>query len=423
MTSRFVVRRRDLWKPALGAAALVGLRGLPAAAQQQELQLGALFPLTGVAASFGTQQVNGLKLAVQFINEEGGVKGRKVGLVFGDATNNSTAVAGAERLVGSKVPLIFGTASSSLSMAASPVAERAGVVYVEVGALNAELVHRGFKFFFHTRANNEIFARQALGATADVLGPKLGKQPAQMTAVVLHEDGPFGTEVGRIMREMAKKPGMPKIVSVDGYNIAQTKNFGPLILRYQNLKPDVIYWASYPSDSILFWRQAKQQGYTPPSVVAFASGPGTPEFLRGVGKADSNGVFVLDVPLDINPSGLSKTAAALLARFQKAYASSYPGQPLTGNGMVGFAGGWVVLKYVLPLADAFTPAGIQAAMHKADVPEGSLPTGWGVKFDEAGQNVRAFPIGLQWQDGSLVPVWPQKFAQGQAKYLPLPGLK
>lgn len=415
--------RRDLWKPALGAAAALALRIRPGAAQQPELQIGALYPLTGVAASFGTQQANGLKLAVQFINDAGGVKGHKVTLEFGDATNNATAVSGAERLVGSKVPLIFGTASSGLAMAASPVAERAGVVYVETGALNAALNHRGFKFFFHTRANNEIFARQALAVTSDVLASKLGKKPEQMTAVVLHEDGPFGTEVGQLMPELTKQPGSPKIVSVDAYNIGQTKNFGPLILRYQDLKPDVIYWAAYPSDAILFWRQAKQQGYTPPSVVAFSSGPGTPEFLNGVGKEDSNGVLVLDVPLGINPAGLAPEAAALLTKFQNAYASANSGQQLTGNGMVGFAGGWILLKHVLPLAEAFTPEAIQAALHRVDLPEGALPTGWGVKFDESGQNVRAFPIGLEWQDGALTPIWPAKFARSEPKYLPLPGSK
>ena len=394
-----------------------------ARAQAGDLSVGALYPLTGAAAAFGIQQSNGLKLAAQFVNQEGGVKGRQVKFIFGDATNNATAVAGAERLVQSGVPMIFGTASSGLSLAASPVAERAGIVYVETGALNAALTSRGFKHYFRTRANNDIFARRSIAITKEVIAPKLGKQPAQMTAVVLHEDGPFGTELGKFVPDAAKELGGPRILAVNGYNIAETKNFTPLILRYQSLKPDVIYWAAYTSDAILFWRQAKERGYTPPSTVAYTSGPGTPDFLKAMGPEGSNGVLVLDVPLRINPAGMKPEAGALLTRFEKAYKEAYPDQPLTGNAVVGFVGGWIVLKYVLPQAAEFTPAGIRAALQKTDVPEGTLPTGWGAKFDEHGQNVRAFPIGLEWQSGELVPVWPKTFARADAKHLPLAGSK
>jgi hypothetical protein len=179
--------RRDFLRLTATGAAFTVLPARGARAQGGELSVGALYPLTGPAAAFGIQQSNGLKLAAQFVNQEGGVKGRQIKFVFGDATNNATAVAGAERLVQSGVPLIFGTASSGLSLAASPVAERAGVVYVETGALNAALTNRGFKNYFRTRANNDIFARRAIAITKEVIAPKLGKQPAQMTAVVLHE--------------------------------------------------------------------------------------------------------------------------------------------------------------------------------------------------------------------------------------------
>jgi branched-chain amino acid transport system substrate-binding protein len=242
-----------------------------------------------------------------------------------------------------------------------------------------------------------------------------------LAAAVLHEDGPFGTELGQFVPEAAKKAGGPQILAVNGYNVAETKNFTPLILRYQGQKPDVVYWAAYTSDSILFRRQGIERGYTPPCAIAFTSGPGTPDYHAALGNEGSNGVLVLDVPLNINPSGLAGDAATLKARFDQAYKSAYPDQPLTGNAYVGFVGGWIVLKHVLPMASELTPAGIQAAFQKVDVPEGALPTGWGVRFDERGQNTRAFPIALEWQDGRLVPVWPARIATGQPKYVPLPG--
>ena len=351
------------------------------------------------------------------------MQGRQVALTFGDAVNSATAVAGAERLVQSGVPLIFGTASSGLSLAASPVAERAGVVYVETGALNAALTGRDLKFFFRTRSDNQIFADRAIELTKDVIAPRLKKPFNELKAVVLHEDGPFGTELGQFVPAAAKKAGGPEILAVNGYNVAETKNFTPLILRYQSLKPDVIYWAAYTSDSILFRRQGLERGYSPPTAVAFTSGPGTPDYYAAVGKEGSNGILVLDVPLNINPSGVGAEGAALMSKFEQAYKAAYPDQPLTGNAYVGFVGGHIVLKHILPIAAGLKPTDIQAAFQKVDIAEGALPTGWGVRFNERGQNVRAFPVAMEWQDGKLVPVWPSRIATGEPKFIPLAGAR
>jgi branched-chain amino acid transport system substrate-binding protein len=43
-----------------------------------------------------------------------------------------------------------------------------------------------------------------------------------------------------------------------------------------------------------------------------------------------------------------------------------------------------------------------------DKPLYSYATGYGVKFDENFQNIRAFPTVVQWQSGKLVTVFPEK---------------
>jgi branched-chain amino acid transport system substrate-binding protein len=63
----------------------------------------------------------------------------------------------------------------------------------------------------------------------------------------------------------------------------------------------------------------------------------------------------------------------------------------------------------------------RAAVMKMDVPVGSLINGWGVKFDESGQNSneRVQHYMLQWQNGSLVTVWPEELTSNRAKWVPL----
>ena len=53
---------------------------------------------------------------------------------------------------------------------------------------------------------------------------------------------------------------------------------------------------------------------------------------------------------------------------------------------------------------------VRAAMLATDLPEGATPTGWGVRFDERGQNTRARPFVLQWQSGRQVTVSPAEAA-------------
>ena len=62
-----------------------------------------------------------------------------------------------------------------------------------------------------------------------------------------------------------------------------------------------------------------------------------------------------------------------------------------------------------------------ASVLALDLPIGSAVNGWGVKFDEAGQNSneRVQHYMLQWQNGSLVTVWPEELTSNRAKWVPL----
>jgi branched-chain amino acid transport system substrate-binding protein len=53
---------------------------------------------------------------------------------------------------------------------------------------------------------------------------------------------------------------------------------------------------------------------------------------------------------------------------------------------------------------------IREAAMDTDIPLGKTATGWGVKFNEKGQNTRAEPFVTQWRDGKLVTVWPEDAA-------------
>jgi branched-chain amino acid transport system substrate-binding protein len=93
--------------------------------------------------------------------------------------------------------------------------------------------------------------------------------------------------------------------------------------------------------------------------------------------------------------------------------------PTGGHQLAG--GGLWLLKLVLDAAKTDELDKFRAAVLAMDLPVGSAINGWGVKFDENGQNTnaRVQHYMLQWQGGQLVTVWPEEFTTNRAKWIPL----
>src|SRR3954447_6355000 len=123
--------RRDILNKSAGgviaatAFGAVPLRGWAA----EPVNIGALYPVTGSMAQIGQGCVNAAKLAVQMVNDAGGIKslgGAKLNLVISDIQSDTTVTrTETDRVInGSKVPAIHGCYASALTLIASEVAER-----------------------------------------------------------------------------------------------------------------------------------------------------------------------------------------------------------------------------------------------------------------------------------------------------------
>ena len=125
---------------------LVIIGGVPLAWAEEEVKIGAIYPLTGAAASTGLELKNAVELAAELINQGGkglnlplagkaglsNLKGAKIRLVFGDHQGNpQTGGTEAERLITQeKVAALIGCYQSNVTATASQVAERYGVPFL-----------------------------------------------------------------------------------------------------------------------------------------------------------------------------------------------------------------------------------------------------------------------------------------------------
>src|SRR5215218_7535938 len=108
----------------------------PAAAPTGEpIKIGSPYNLTGSYASIDNPAANGSKLAVKEINEAGGVLGRPLEIIIEDGRSDVPTISSvAKKLVEEDgVNVMAGLTDTSYMLAAGPVAQEAGIPFIDVG--------------------------------------------------------------------------------------------------------------------------------------------------------------------------------------------------------------------------------------------------------------------------------------------------
>ncbi len=393
-------------KRLLGAAALSAL--LVAGGARADVTFGALYPFSGPLALLGEESFRGLELAVEEVNAAGGVQGEQVNLARGDAVDNNQAIGEARRLISVEgVGAIFGTYSSSRSIAASQVAELAGIPYFELGAVADEVTGRGFENVFRTNPTAEDMGELSVEMLVEAVAPALGVEPGDLKIALVHEDSNYGTSVAGHQESEAEAHGL-NVVDVQPYP-ANTVDMSSIILRLQQAGVDVVMQTSYQNDSVLFLRQASEAGYAPKAIVGGGGGYSMQPTADAVGDTIEG---VLDV--DFTQYAVNPDAAPGVEGFLKAYQDKYGGEPRSGHSLNNYVGAKAILEAING-AEGFEPEALREAVRAIDIPEGGTAAGYGVKFDDTGQNERASMLGMQWQDGRLVTVYPKDAAVAEMK--------
>jgi branched-chain amino acid transport system substrate-binding protein len=399
----------------LSAAAMsVALAGA-ASAQDKTVKIGAIFPLSGNAASAGVHGKAAIETAVEIINSGNpalgnlpltknaglkGLGGAKVEVVFAD--NQGSPAVGqnqALRLITEeKVVALTGAYQSGVTLTASAIAEKYGIPFVNGESVAANLTERGFKWFFRVTPVASDFAKIYLEFLKEM---KAGGQKIDNIAIV-HENTEYGTSVANVITGVFKENGLP--IAQDIAYSANTTDVQSQVLQLKDKKPDVVIMISYTSDAILYSKTFQALDYKPPMMIADNSGYSDPSTLKAVGK-QIQGLF--------NRSsfaiGAAGTPTFLINEIYKKKSGGDDLDDTAARQMQGF----FVLVDAIDRAGSTEPAKIQAALKATDLKPDQLIMGYkGVKFDDKGQNILAAGLVIQLQDGeNYVPVWPKQLAK------------
>ncbi len=178
---------------AAALALMLGIPGIGSAAQT--VKIGNIIPLSGPSAPVGVQGKNAREMAVQEINDAGGIKslgGAKLQMIYADSKSDPTVgVSEAERLINSeKVNLLTGCWNSAVTYPTTQVAERYGIPFVVPVSVADTITNRGFKNVFRLAAKDSWWTRDQFRFLKDMM--KEYKVPVKTVAFV-YENGDWGT--------------------------------------------------------------------------------------------------------------------------------------------------------------------------------------------------------------------------------------
>ncbi|MCF8041402.1 MAG: ABC transporter substrate-binding protein [Desulfarculaceae bacterium] len=389
-------------KSALLMVALAALLIAPlgSAMAADEIKLGTIFSRTGPLANLGLDSWRGAELARIVQNQKGGLLGKKIVFINGDAPNPKAAVSETERLCTvEKVPVILGSFSSSISLAASAKANQHKVVYWELGGVGDKITERGLKYVFRTCPTGSDLGRDQLRFALGALADKIGKKPAQMKVASIYEDSAYGTACAAGIRDQAKKMGI-KLAVDEAYNHKAT-DLSSLVMRVKAAKPDVILESSYENDAIMFFRQAQEAGLKVRQFVGSGGGMNMPGYQKALGKDISDYVCNVGYPgYNLNPK-----YAKGIKELEALYTKTFGEKPTSVFSVINYMG-TMALWDVINRAGSMKPEALVKAALATDIPADKTILRFGIKFagpgsKNMGQNVLARYFISQWQDGKL----------------------
>lgn len=401
------------------AVLLVSAAGLPAAAQQKEIKLGIIYDYTGPFAGGGSLPAAiATKIAVDMINERGGVEGHKIVATYADAQSKTdVAINEAERLLNEvKVDALMGVFSSAhcVPMAAKVDAAKK-FMWANVCVASAVLKDKKLQYVFRSQVHSDQFGAASCKFIAENAKAKLGKDAKDIKVAILYEDGPYGTGVASGNETTCKELGI-QVVHKEGYAATST-DLSALVTKLRRARPDVILHTGYNPDITLFLRQSKEAGLKFDALIGHGAGYGQIDKLIETFKGDVNYIYNVDPVAAqlLDAKTLAPGIGDVTAEMVKRYKAETKVAEVPPHASMGFNQQWIFLTDVLPRAikkhGGFDPEALRKASLETDIPDGGTIQGYGVKFfppghQMSGQNERSSPVVMQYIDGATKIAWP-----------------
>lgn len=361
----------------LTAGLISGCGGSDSKSSGDAVKIGGLLEMTGGSASFGISSKNGIDLAFQEINANGGVLGgKKLELVIADTKSEaSEATNGMQKLISQdKVAAVIGPNQSSAVIAASAINNGAKVLGITPMGTNPDITvdpGSGKTREYNYRA---CFIDPFQGTVmASFASKDLGVQKA---AILIDNTSDYSKGLAKFFKENFEKNGGS--VVIEEAFLQKDTDFKSTLTKIKAANPDFIYIPGYYQEVGLIVKQAREIGLNVP--MAGGDGWDSAKLPEIAGKEALNNTYFSSL---YSPDDSSEVNKKFVEEYQKAYnakpdvfaALAYDSAKLVVN--------------AIKEANSADPAKIAAAMAKTS---GFKGVSGDVVFDESHNPVKSAVI-------------------------------
>jgi len=251
------------------------------------IKIGANLELSGEVASYGQSISEGMELAIEEINDGGGVDGKKIEVVKVDnKSDNAEAASAATRLTSQEnVLAIIGAATSGNTIAQAQIANDTQTILLspsgtapnvtenEDGSIN--------EYVFRTSYIDPFQGTVAANFAANELGVKTA-------AIYSDSASDYAKGLAAAFKETFEAAG-GSIVAEESY-VAGDTDFRSTLTRIKSANPEFVFVPGYYEEVGLIVKQARESGVTVPLMGA--DGWDSPTLIELAGKDALNNTFI-----------------------------------------------------------------------------------------------------------------------------------
>jgi branched-chain amino acid transport system substrate-binding protein len=334
--------------------ALLALLAATPALAAEPVRIGVTTILSGPYADRGQSEQYAIELALQRINEAGGVLGRPVEAFYGDnAATEATGVRAVHRLIEEEhVPVVIGALWTAVTHAIMPVIQEAKVpLVIDISA--------GQDFVDASGVGGNPYVFKTIPSDLDIARAMAGwmKSEGAHTAAILTDDNPFNKANAASFGKALGEAGIA--VSITTIVPAGTKDMAPVLAGLILGKPDFVVPILSTSTAGFF--NAYESAGAPVKLAGRIDFPAalaavSPGFVSSGGMKDVSGVIQFTTLLD-TPG---------VQDFVSAYRAKYGIMP-TQRSFYAYEAAYLVVD-AIKRAGTDTPAAITAALKTSTMP-------------------------------------------------------
>ncbi len=313
----------------IGAAVLfTACVGGEKVSETETIKIGGLAPLTGSLAIYGVTTTNGANLAIDEINKNGGILGKKVEYITLDTKGDSTeAVMAYNKLIDRGVSAIIGEITSKPSLAVAEIAAQDNMPMITPTGTQVDITEAGPSIF------RVCFTNPYQGKVLAILAKE--RLNADTAAIMINNSSDYSDGIAKAFIEQADILGI-KITTKEGYADGD-KDFRAQLTKIAAEQPDVLLVPEYYEQASLIATQAREVGVK----AVFIGSDG----WDGITKTlDSSSYNAIENSYFTNHFSMQDTAPKI-QNFLKSYKDTYNEDPSAFSAL-GYDAVYMVKKAV-----------------------------------------------------------------------------